>query len=134
MSQENVETVRLAYEALHRAGLDAFLEHLHPDAEYDITAAIGPYAGRYYGREAIRDFLADYFESWEYVRMDPEDLVEVGDDHVVVDLHMHMRGKGSGAQVAAHPTNVWTLRDGMAVRIAVHNDRDEALRALRRSD
>ena len=101
MSQENVEIVRRAYEAFSRAGLDALLEHVHPDAEYDVTAAIGPYAGMYYGRAAIRNFLADYFESWEYVRMEPEDFIEVGEDHVVVLLRMHMRGKGSGVEVEA---------------------------------
>jgi ketosteroid isomerase-like protein len=130
MSQENVETVRLAYEAFSRAGLDALLEHFHPDAEYDITAAIGPYAGMYYGRAAIRAFLADYFESWEYVRMEPEEFIEVGEDHVVVLLRLHMRGKGSGVEVEARTTNVWTVRDGKAVRMAVHNDKAAALRAV----
>ena len=53
MSQENVEIVRRAYEALSREGLDAAFEHVHPDAEYDLSASIGPYAGIYYGREVI---------------------------------------------------------------------------------
>jgi ketosteroid isomerase-like protein len=134
MSRENVEIVRRAYEAFNRAGLDAHLEHFHPDSEYDITAAIGPYAGMYYGRTAIRNFLADYFESWEYVRMEPEDFIEVGKDHVVVPLRMHMRGKGSGVEVDAQTTNVWTVRGGKAVRIAVYNDRAEALKAVSLSE
>lgn len=121
--------VRRAYEAFSRAGLDAFLEHVHPDAEYDVTAAIGPYAGMYYGRGAVRSFLADYLESWEYVRMEPEDFIEVGEDQVVVPLRLHMRGKGSGVEVEAQTTNVWTVRDGQAVRIAVYNDKAEALAA-----
>ena len=41
MSKENLEIVRRAYEAFSRAGLDGLLEHFHPDAEYDITAAMG---------------------------------------------------------------------------------------------
>ena len=128
--ETNVETVRRAYEAFSRAGLDALLEHFHPDSEYDVTAAIGPYAGMYYGRAAIRNFLADYFESWEYVRMDPEDFIEVGEDHVVVLLRMHMRGKGSGVEVEAQTINVWTMRDGKAARLAVYNDKSEALEAV----
>ena len=130
MSQENVETVRRAYEAFSRAGLDALIEHFHANAEYDATAAIGPYAGMYYGRAAIRSFLADYLESWEYVRMEPEDFIEAGEDHVVVLLRLHMRGKGSGVAVEAQTINVWTVRDGKAVRIAVYNDRAEALEAV----
>ena len=130
MSQENVETVRRAYEAFNRAGVDALLEHFHPDAEYDITAAIGPYAGMYNGRAAIRHFLESYLESWEYVQMEPEDFIEVGGDHVVVLLRLHMRGKGSGLGVEARTTNVWTVRDGKAVRVAVYNDKVEALESV----
>ena len=129
MSHENVEIVRQAYQAFSRAGLDGLLEHFHPDAEYDITAAIGPFAGMYYGRDAIRNFLADYFETWEYVRMEPEDFLEVGENRVVVLLRMHMRGKGSGVEVEARTNNVWTLRDGKAVRMAVYNNKAEALQA-----
>jgi len=130
MSQGNVETARRAYEAFNYGGLDALLEHIHPDAEYDITSAIGPYAGMYYGRAAIRNFLADYFESWEYVRMEPEDFIEVGEDRVVVLLRIHTRGKGSGVEVEAQITNVWTVRDRKAVRLAVYNDKAEALEAV----
>jgi ketosteroid isomerase-like protein len=130
MSEENVETVRRAYEAFNRAGLEALLEYLHPDAEYDITAAIGPYAGMYHGHAAIRNFLADYLEGWEYVRMEPEELLEAGDECVVVPLRIHTRGKGSGVRTEARTINVWTVRDGKAVRLAVYNDKDEALAAI----
>ena len=43
-------------------------------------------------------------------------------------MKARMRGAGSGAAVEAQTTNVWTMRDGLAVRIAVYNDRDEAFR------
>ena len=122
--------VRRAYEAFSSGGLDALLEYFDADTEYDATAAIGPYAGMYYGREAIRNFLADYLDSWVDVHMEPEDVIEVGDDHVVVLLHMHMRGKGSGVEVEARTTNVWTLREEKAVRLAVYNDKAEALHAV----
>jgi len=130
MSQENVEIVRRAYEAFNREGVDALLENFHPDLEYDLTAAIGPFAGMYHGRAAVRRFLADYFESWEYVRMQPEAFIEVGEDHVVVPLGLHMRGKGSGVEVSAETLNVWTIRDRKAARVAVYNDRAKALEAV----
>ena len=129
MSQENVEIVRRAYEALNGTGLDRFVEHLHPDVEYDLSAAVGPFAGMYYGRAAVRNFLADYFDSWDYVRMEPAEFIEVDEHHVLVPLRIHMRGKGSGAEVEARTFNLWTVRDGEAVRVAVHNDRAEALQA-----
>ncbi len=134
MSQENVEVVRRAFEAFSRAGLDALLEYVHPDAEYDVSAAIGPYAGMYYGRAAIRNLLADYFETWESVRLEPEDFIEVDQDRVVVPFRLHTRGKGSGAEVEAQMTQVWTVRDRKAVRVAAYNDRAEALEAAALSE
>ena len=130
MSQENVETVRRAYEAFSSGGLDALLEHFHADAEYDVSATIGPYAGTYYGRAAIRNLLADYFEAWEYVRLEPEDFIEVGDDRVVVLLRARTRGKGSGVDVDAQMTQVVTVRDGNVVRVVAYNERAEALEAV----
>jgi ketosteroid isomerase-like protein len=59
--------------------------------------------------------------------------LDAGEDHVVVLLRLHMRGTGSGVTVTAHTTNVWTLRDGKALRMAVYNDKAEALKALSRS-
>jgi ketosteroid isomerase-like protein len=129
MSQENVEVVRRAYEAFSRAGVDALLEYVHPDAEYDMSATIGPYAGMYYGRAAIRNLLTDYFGTWESVRLEPEDFIEVDEDRVVVPFRLHGRGKGSGVEVEAQMIQVWTVRDGKAVRVAAYNDRTEALEA-----
>ena len=129
MARENVDTVRRAYEALDREGVDALLEYFHPDLEYDITTASGPFAGMYHGHAEVRRFLVEYFDSWDYVRLVPEDFIEVGADQIVVPLRLQMRGKGSGIEVSAATFNTWTLREGRAVRVAVRNDRDEALRA-----
>jgi ketosteroid isomerase-like protein len=134
MSQDDVEIVRRAYDAFSRAGLDGLLEHFHPDVEYDVTAGIGPFAGMYHGCAAVRNMLADYLESWEYVRMEPEEIIQGSENRIVVVLRMRMRGKGSGAGVEARTTNVWTMRDGRATRIAVYNDKADALQAAGVSD
>lgn len=130
MSQENVAVVRRVYEALSRDGLDAAFEHVHPEAEYDLSAAIGPYAGTYYGREVILGFLKDYFGTWEYIKFEPEDFIEAEDGRVVVTTRARARGKESGVDIEARPTNVWTVRDGKIVRVAVFNDRADALEAV----
>jgi ketosteroid isomerase-like protein len=129
MSQENVEIVRRTYEAMSRDGLDAAVEHVHPDFEYDLSAAIGPYAGIYYGRETVRGMLEDFLAAWEYMHVEPEDFIEVGDDRVLVLFRVRARGKGSGIDIEARPTAIWTVRDGQLVRGAVYNDRAEALEA-----
>jgi ketosteroid isomerase-like protein len=129
MSQENVETVRRVYEAFDREGLDAAFEHLHPDFEYDLSAAIGPYAGIYSGRETVRKMLEDFFSAWEYMHVEPEDFIEADGDRVLVPTHARARGKGSGVDIEARPTAIWTVLDGKIVRGAVYNDRADALEA-----
>jgi len=129
MSDQNVEVVGRAYDAFNRDGVDGYLEYLHPDVEFDATAAIGPFAAMYHGLEASRQFLADYFDQWEYARLDPE-VIAVDGDHVVVRLEMHLRGKGSGVEVTGETFNAWTLSDGKATRLVVNNDRAEALAAV----
>jgi ketosteroid isomerase-like protein len=129
MSQENVEIVRRVYEAFNREGLDAAFEHLHPDFEYDLSAAIGPYAGMYSGRETVRKMLEDLFSAWEYMHVEPEDFIDVGDDRVLVPTRGRGRGKGSGIEIEGRPSAIWTVRDGQLIRGAVFNDRAEALEA-----
>ena len=130
MSQENVEIVRRVYEAFNREGLDAAFEHLHPDFEYDLSAAIGPYAGIYSGRETVRKMLEDFFSAWEYMHVEPEEFIEVGDDRVLVPTRGRGRGKGSGIEIEGRPSAIWTVRDGQLIRGAVFNDRAEALETV----
>ena len=125
-----MEIVRRAVEALSGEGLDAAFEHVHPDAEYDLSAAIGPYAGIYCGREVILSFLKEYWETWQYIEVQPEDFIEAQGDRVLVAFSVRARGKESGVDIEARPTSVWTVRDGQIMRIAVYNERAAALEAV----
>jgi ketosteroid isomerase-like protein len=54
MSQENVEIVRLIFEASNRSDWDAAFRHQRPDVE--LTTPPGPNAGTFRGREEIQTF------------------------------------------------------------------------------
>ena len=70
-------------------------------------------------------------ESFEQFRMDLEDLVGVGDTHVVAILRMHGRGRGSGVPVEERIAHRWRVRDGKAAEMQVYSDPDDALRDAR---
>ena len=58
MSQENVEVVRRAYDAIRRRDLHAFLDLIHPDVE--ATSRVLEVEGAVYrGREGCAQFMED---------------------------------------------------------------------------
>ena len=127
MSQENVETVRAALERLNAGDIDGLISLCDGDVELDMSDRVfNPKT--YRGHEGIRQFDREVSEVWEEFRWDPQRFVEAGDG-VVVLLHSHGRGRGSGIEMARDAAMVWTLRDGRAVSVRFYIDQAEALEA-----
>lgn len=132
MSQENVEWMRVAWEAFSRGDLPEALEWLTPDVEFDVShdvwgALVG--GGLYRGVEGIQDWLRDLYGAWETFQMEAEDVIDVGPDRVVCVLAARGRGRASGLEVEHHPAAVCTLRDRKVARIVWYPTREEALKA-----
>ena len=126
MSQENVETVRAALEALNTGDIDAALNDAAPDFEWDFSRSIGTVPG-VYRLDQMRGFFDNFAEAWESVRWEAEEFIEAG-DHVVTPITTHARGR-EGVEVQARGAWVWTFRDGAIARICFYQERQEALEA-----
>ena len=126
MSQENVEIVRAANEAVNRGGVDAWLQHFARDCELDGSRAIGPLHGTYYGLDPVRQFFEEFFEPWESVRFEPDELIDAGED--VVSGVGYFRGR-DGIEVRNRTAWVFTIRDGAIARMCFYQERQEALEA-----
>lgn len=123
MSEQDVELLRAGYEAFNAGELDYNL--LDPEVEWhNFPTAPEPV---FHGREGVRKWRANIADSFEELRIEPEEFIDVGDGRVVVVSTMRGRGKGSGVEVTAPLANVWTLRDGLAVLVRSYTDRAEAL-------
>jgi ketosteroid isomerase-like protein len=127
MSQENVEIAKAAIDAGNREDLDALFQDMAPGFELDMSRAIGPGRGIYRLDEA-RQFLVEFTETWESVRVEPHEFIEAG-GLVVVPWTMHVRGR-EGIEVVSRPTTVWTIHDGAIERVSVYQERQEALEAV----
>jgi len=125
MSRENVEIVRRGYEEMSRSGEFpwAFID---PEVEVH-DPPLTPDARVYHGHDGLREAIRNVELVLEAVRFDPEELLDAGED-VVVLLRMSGRGKESGVEVDALLAHLWTLRDGKGVRLRVL-ERAEALEA-----
>ncbi len=126
---EDVKTLRNAYEALNQGDLEGALAVLDTDAEWCEHSDL-PEAGLYQGRDSIRAFLESFLESWDDFSQTTEDVI-AGDGCVLILLRSQSRGKGSGVQVEARYAHLWTMKDGRGMRVDAYFDPQEALRALK---
>ena len=131
MSQQNLELVRSVYEGWASNDPRTF-ELLDPAIEVhpDPRSAWPGIEAEYRGHDGVRRYLASIYDAFDEYRAEAQKLLEAGDCVVTLAIERG-RGKQSGAPVQIrHTAHVWTIRDGMAVRLEVNWDRDDALRAL----
>ena len=129
MSEENVEVVRSALEAWERGDLKAAADLLDPEVEWSFPSNL-PEAGTYKGRDEVGRRLEEFLEAWEDLAVTVEELVDAG-DRVVALVRYSGRGRESGIEVSGATRNaqVWTVRNGKALRVELYGDTAEALEA-----
>src|SRR4051812_20676226 len=98
VSHENVEIVRRVYDAGGQGDVLGPPEVLlHPDIEYvNPAGAVEPGTRR--GLAAFVGAVTRVAESWDYWRIEPEELLPLG-DRVVAIVGYRARGRGSQLEV-----------------------------------
>jgi|SRR4051794_24956092 ketosteroid isomerase-like protein len=134
MSEENVEIVKHGYAAFReawttndRAAYEAWLrDAAAPEFEYFPSAKIlgGP-TGRL-NVEGFLDFLDTFWEEFEVLIAEPSEILDAG-DNVIARVNFRGRGRHSRLEIGLDQFQVWTFRDGKAVRGEAFEDRAEAL-------
>jgi len=132
MSQENVEVVRAAYEAIarrDREALDAILrEHLAPDFEFEAVLT----GATYKGADGLWELLDDIQDTVGY-RPEVQEAVDL-DEHVLIVLRMSGRGSRSGAAVAQQGAVLVTFDGSTLVSGQSFASKAEALEAAGRPE
>jgi ketosteroid isomerase-like protein len=128
MSEQSAESIVSSYEALNRGDIEATIAILAPDVVWRESAQL-PGADELRGREAVRAFLTEFLDSWERFEQTVERTVAFG-DRIAIVIRARTVGRGSGAEVETSYAHVWTVRDGLGVRVDAYRDVDEALEAV----
>jgi ketosteroid isomerase-like protein len=128
MSQENLEIVRRAIEALNRRDLTTLVALNRPDGELDWSRARGPLKGVYRGRSGLETFLDEFWSTFENVELETHGFTQAGSD-VVVPNTAHLRGR-DGIEVTARSTFVYTVEGGQISCLRMFQERAEALEAV----
>jgi ketosteroid isomerase-like protein len=131
MSQQNVDVVRASWEAWNRRDLDAVFSFWSSQCEFDVTRYPGwpDIEGKLSGKEAVRHFFSEFLETWETHEGVVDTLVDAGDDRVFAVVRQSLRGRSSGAEVAMHWAQIYTVSNGRIERVDNYSDRSEAREA-----
>ena len=81
-----------------------------------------------HGPESVIEFFHEWVEPWEDLEIDWE-LEAVGREAALATIQMSGRGRGSGVPAEMQFFQLWTFRDGRAVRMEMFSDLDDARRA-----
>ena len=143
MSQENIEQedVRVVLEGFARFNADegglgwrlrtlpqTMATYVQADAEYH-TDSRDPDSTIHRGVDAITRHLANWFEAYPDLRVEPVEAKASG-DKVFVWLHFSGHGAGSKVPIDMELAHVITLRDRKWTRTVEYADRADALEAF----
>jgi ketosteroid isomerase-like protein len=127
MSQENVEIVRTAFAEFERGNFRA-LEVFDPSIRIVWLPVFGVETESV-GLDEMARTMKEWMEAWEQVTAVAEQLIDAGEDQVVVLAEWRGRGKASGVSTTWPFGAVYTLRDGKVTSIISYTDPSEALEA-----
>ena len=126
MSEEDLDALRKVYAAWARGDFHVGAELFDPDIEFVLNPD-WPDPGVYRGLEAMQRAWGNYLRTWQDWRGEAQEFISAG-DRVFVAVRLRARGRGSDAPIDTAGFNVWTMRGGKAVRLALYLDREKALR------
>jgi ketosteroid isomerase-like protein len=133
MSQENVELVRswyMQFPVLNSEALDFFYEHVwDPAIDWRAMAGAPDDLGPIEGRDAMRRYLEEGLEIFEDVAAEAEEIIDGGEDRVIVVLRITGRARLSGVETELRFAILYKLRDGRVVRGREYATKEESLEA-----
>jgi ketosteroid isomerase-like protein len=130
MSQENVEVVRLAYDAFAEEGLDRFMEHFTDDVEYRVLpgAPDGDH-NPLHGQDAVRAWLQDWIDMFDGFWQQLVELIDAGGDTVFTAERFGGRARLSGVEADSPNWTIFTIRHGKIASGREYATREQALEA-----
>ena len=128
MPQTNVEIVRAIFEAWNDGDLDSVMHLISEDVQW-LEIGGRPERQETSGRETLRAGLESLFETWQYYRLEPEEIREAG-DQVLAVVREVARGQTSGLEVEGRWGYVIAVRAGKVSLVKAYRDPRDALAAV----
>ena len=129
MSQQNVETMRLALKALSDGEATAWFQSFDPDVRVYPRPEEPDAAAEYRGLDGLLDYATNWYSQWDDYEVEPVEIVDAG-EHVLVVLREHGRVERAGIEVDALFSYSFVLRDGKIVKWHMYDSHADALEAV----
>jgi ketosteroid isomerase-like protein len=132
--QEVLDRLRVQerFDCWNRGELDLMMEPYAPDAVFDVSAVF-PDVEPMRGEREMRRYWMELQETWGGgLRLDPLELLDVGDGRLVLDLRLWGTGTHSGIEVDQRLACLYEVGpDGKFVHMQLLPDVETALAAAR---
>jgi ketosteroid isomerase-like protein len=116
------------FECFNRGEFDMMIEPYAEDAVFDVSNVFTDLAP-VQGHDALRRSWSELRETWGELRLEPHELLAVGDDRYVLDLRLSGKGRSSGVEADQRFAFLYTLRGEKIARAELFPDRDAAIAA-----
>jgi ketosteroid isomerase-like protein len=124
---ENIAIVRRFYEA--RGNSEIIRQVLAPDVRWEVVPGF-PHSGTYLGLSGVFDFFTRLFGEFEDWHTAPSEFFETADSVIAVGTYSG-RAKATGKSFESRFAHIWTVRDGVIVRLQQCADTVQLAKALR---
>ena len=128
MSQENVDAFKRFADANNRRDVEALLEELDADVEWQsaVLSSLGGEATVHRGHEGVREMLRDLYEAFSEFQVEFSEIRDLGDRIVAIGRWV-TRGEESGVETAPPLASVVDFKNGKAIRVRSYLDPQDAL-------
>jgi hypothetical protein len=131
-----IERVLGGADALARRDFEELLRFYDPDVEILIARLGegglwgGDFDESYRGHDRFLELTTQWLEAWDELRLEPDELIDLGGDSFALFATWMARGAGSGVEVTTSYQARQTLVGDRFARVEFWADRETALRAL----
>jgi ketosteroid isomerase-like protein len=124
--EDSFKPLRRTVEAYRRGDIETHMRSYAPDAVLDMSARG---LGSFEGRAAIRSFWEDYYRSFDDLKFELEEAIDLGNGVMFAVVRQDARPSGSLGRVQTREAWVSIWENGLLLRGSSYSDLDEA-RAL----
>jgi len=123
------ELTRKQFEAVNRRDLETVMSFCPPDGVYDVSPSG---LGTFEGQAAVRGFIKDWWDSFEDLRFELEEVLDLGHGVVLAVARQDARPLDSAGRVQRREAYVLQWAGSTTERVTTYADIDAARAAAER--